>query len=101
MKFKKVKQKFVMVQIVNDGNILQNINFELLDFPLVASIHISINNFYELKTFNETINYYFKEKIKIKDFIYNLFGLVLNKTINHYICLFRNNNKKLLINNDI
>jgi len=65
---------------------------------LVLSIHISINNFEELKDFNETINYYFKEQIKIKNNIYNLSRLVLNKSINHYICLFKNNNKNLLIN---
>ena len=68
---------------------------------MVLSIHISINNFDELKDFNETINYYLKEQIKIKNNIYNLSGLVLNKSINHYICLFKNNNKNLLINNDV
>ena len=67
---------------------------------MILSIHISINNFDELKDFNETINYYFKGEIKIKNYVYNLSGLVLNKSINHYICLFKNNNINLLINNN-
>ena len=66
--------------------------------PIVLSFNISILNYNELKKYNDIINFYFTNNIKILNINYDLAGIIFQKTIDHYVCIFNNLYKDSIIN---
>lgn len=83
--------------INSDKNII-NISFSLLNLPIVLSFNISILNYNELKKYNDIINVYFTNNIKILNIDYNLAGIIFQKTIDNYVYIFNNLYKDSIIN---
>ena len=77
---------------MNENNIL-NIKYEFLELPLILSFHISILKFEELKSYLDIINYYCKGDIFIQNININLIGIILQKSQDHYVTLFKNKNE--------
>ena len=44
---------------INSNKNIETITNNIIDLPNILSFHISINEYKELKTYNDIINYYF------------------------------------------
>jgi len=70
-----------------------------LHLPLILTFHLSISNYLEVKKYFDVVDFCFGEEIKIKNKNYKFIFLILYKTDNHYVSLFKNSNPDLKINN--
>ena len=68
-------------------NIL-DISYKILYLPKILSISICILSYNELINYKDKVNYYFTDKMRLLNSEYFLVGIVFQKKIDHYVCIF-------------
>ena len=72
----------------NIGNV-QNFRYDILNFPLFLSIYIPFE-YDKLKQYHHKLKIIFAKDFKLKGLEYNLIGIILMESHNHFIVVFKN-----------
>ena len=86
-------------ECINHENIL-DISYNILNLPKILSISISILSYDELINYKDKVNYYFLEKIQLLNIEYELAGIVFQKRIDHYVCIFNGKDCQSIFKNN-